>query len=80
MSGYYGRPVLKEPVWTPEVAIYFFAGGLAGVSAGLAFACRLAGRPTAARRALIGALLGLAISPPMLIADLGRPERFLNML
>jgi hypothetical protein len=80
VSGYYGRPVLKEPVWKPEVAIYFFAGGLAGASAGLAFACRLARRPIAARRALLGALAGAAASPPLLILDLGRPERFLNML
>ena len=38
---YYSRPVLKEPVWSPEVAIYFFTGGLAGASAVLAFFARL---------------------------------------
>ena len=78
--GYYGRPVVKEPVWTPEVAVYFWLGGLAGMSAVLGFAARLAGRPRLARASLLagfGALLGC---PPLLIADLGRPERFYNML
>ncbi len=27
---YYGRPVIKEPVWTWEIQTYFFTGGLAG--------------------------------------------------
>jgi formate-dependent nitrite reductase membrane component NrfD len=78
--GYYGRPVVKEPVWSPAVAIYFWLGGLAGMSAVLGFAARLAGRPRLARASLLagfGALLGC---PPLLIADLGRPERFYNML
>jgi formate-dependent nitrite reductase membrane component NrfD len=78
--GYYGRPVVKEPVWTPEVALYFWLGGLAGMSAVLGFASRVAGRPRLARASLLagfGALLGC---PPLLIADLGRPERFYNML
>lgn len=78
--GYYSRPILKEPVWTPEVGVYFFAGGLAGASAGLAFVSRLVGNRTLARRALLGALAGIAVSPPLLIVDLGRPERFLHML
>lgn len=78
--GYYGRPVIKEPVWSPEVAVYFWLGGLAGMSAVLGFGARLAGRPTLARASILtsfGALLGC---PPLLIADLGRPERFYNML
>ena len=29
-ASYYGRAVLKEPVWTWEIPWYFFAGGLAG--------------------------------------------------
>ena len=34
MTGsYYGRPIIKEPVWKPEVPFYFFTGGLAGASA-----------------------------------------------
>ena len=38
-----GRPVIKEPVWTWEVPFYFFSGGLAGASAGLAFLAGQAG-------------------------------------
>lgn len=79
-GGYYGRPVLKEPVWRPEVALYFFFGGLAGMSAVLAFAARLTGRRGLARRAIFGSVAGVSVCPPLLILDLGRPERFLNML
>src|SRR5256885_7097917 len=32
---YYGRPVVKPPVWTWEIPTYFFTGGLAGASASL---------------------------------------------
>src|SRR5206468_7502153 len=31
-DSYYGRPILKEPVWKPEIPFYFFTGGLAGAS------------------------------------------------
>ncbi len=79
MSSYYGRPVLKEPVWTPEIPAYFFTGGLAGASSILSLVARIGGNETLAKRALyIGAVADL-VSPPLLIADLGRPERFLNM-
>ena len=33
-EGYYGRPALKPPVWTWEVPLYFFVGGIAGTSGG----------------------------------------------
>lgn len=77
---YYGKPVLKEPTWTWEIPSYFFAGGLAGASSGLALAARLAGNDKLARRALLAALGGAAVSPVLLISDLGRPERFYEML
>jgi len=78
-DSYYGQPVLKEPVWTVEIPIYMFVGGLAGASATLAALC---GRRHSrlARRSWLTALAGLAVSPALLISDLGRPERFLNML
>jgi DMSO reductase anchor subunit len=78
--GYYGRPVVKEPIWTPAIAIYFWLGGLAGMSAVLGFAARLARRPRLARASLLTAFIALLGCPPLLIADLGRPERFYNML
>ncbi len=78
-DSYYGQPVIKEPVWTPEIPWYFFVGGLAGASGTLAW---LSGRshPGLARRAWLTSFAGLAVSPALLISDLGRPERFLNML
>ena len=36
-DSYYGRPVIKAPVWkTPDVPLYLFLGGLAGGSSLLA--------------------------------------------
>ena len=79
-SGYYAQPILKQPVWTWEIPAYFFAGGLAGASAGLAYGAHLRGEEVLARRAYLTALVALGVSPPLLIDDLGRPERFINML
>lgn len=80
VRSYYGRPILKEPTWTWEIPVYFFFGGLAGASADLALVARITGNHRLARRALLAALGGAAISPVLLISDLGRPERFYNML
>src|SRR5919205_1670347 len=80
VRNYYGRAVLKEPTWKPEIPWYFFAGGLAGASSGLALVARLAGNDRLARRALLAALGGATVSPVLLIMDLGRPDRFYNML
>jgi hypothetical protein len=80
-ESYYGLPVLKAPVWTWEVPLYFFLGGIAGVSACVAFIAQVfRSDPALIRFALWTALLGAAICPVLLIADLGRPTRFLNML
>lgn len=77
---YHGQAVLKEPVWGWEIPCYFFAGGLAGSSAGFAYLCELRGEDVLAKRAWGAAILGLGVSPGLLISDLGRPGRFLNML
>lgn len=80
-AGYYGLPVLKAPVWTWEVPLYFFVGGAAGGAAMLAAAYDTFSRErTLARQARLVALAGAALSPALLIADLGVPTRFLNML
>lgn len=79
--GYYGRPVVKPPVWTWEIPLYFFVGGLSGMAALLAAAAWLTGAGEAVvRPALWISFCGAAISPVLLILDLGRPGRFLNML
>ena len=77
---YYGRPIVKPPVWKPEIPFYFFFGGLAGASAVLAATATFARRPALARRAWAGAFVGVTVSPLLLIKDLGKPSRFLNML
>src|SRR5579872_1473722 len=80
-QSYYGLPVLKKPVWTWEIPLYFFLGGVAGVSSCIGFAAQLFhSDPALIRAALWMALIGAAICPVLLIADLGRPTRFLNML
>jgi hypothetical protein len=80
VDSYYGRPILKEPVWKPEIPFYFFTGGLAGASSVLSFVARAAGNERLARRALWIGLGAEVVSPALLVSDLGRPERFLNML
>lgn len=80
VRSYYGRPVLKEPTWTWEIPWYFFFGGLAGASSVLSLTARVAGNDALARRAMLVALGGATVSPVLLIMDLGRPERFYNML
>ncbi len=77
---YYGQPILNRPTWTWEIPVYFFVGGMAGASAPLALVASLQGNRALARAASAAALGGAAISPVLLISDLGRPERFLNML
>ncbi|SDL70267.1 NrfD/PsrC family molybdoenzyme membrane anchor subunit [Nonomuraea jiangxiensis] len=80
-DSYYGRPVLNEPTWqAADIAGYLFLGGLAGASSTLAAAAELTGRPHLARVAKVGALGALGGSLYALIHDLGRPDRFVNML
>jgi len=77
---YYGKPIIKEPVWKSEIPMCFFVGGMAGASATLSAAARVAGNHPLARRSLFVAAAGLTASPYFLIKDLGRPARFYNML
>ena len=74
------RPVIKPPVWTWEVPLYFYFGGLGGASAGVARLAEARGDVVLARRASTLALVGSLASPALLVSDLGRPARFLNML
>ncbi len=80
MTDYHGQPILKDPTWTWEIPCYFYAGGMAGASAGLAYLSELRGNDVLARRAWAAAVLGIGVSPALLTSDLGRPQRFLNML
>lgn len=78
--GYYGNPVLKPPTWTWEVPLYLFLGGMAGASSVIAVVSFVLGNLAVTRSALWVAFTGAALSPPLLISDLGRPSRFLYML
>ena len=73
-------PVMRASVWTWEVPLYFWFGGMAAGSSFVALACDLAGDEHSARIARRVAVAALVPSPPLLIMDLGRPGRFYNML
>ncbi|GAC1348954.1 MAG: polysulfide reductase NrfD [Ktedonobacteraceae bacterium] len=80
---YYDYPVLKQPLWRWEIILYFFFGGLAAGSYVIASIASLFGSHedrAVARAGYYLSLLALLPCPPLLIKDLGRPERFLNML
>jgi formate-dependent nitrite reductase membrane component NrfD len=74
------KPVIKPPAWTWEVPTYFYTGGLAGASAVFAYLAELSGDRELALRAWAVAAGAEGVSPMLLVADLGRPGRFLNML
>src|SRR4030095_9212876 len=78
--GYYGQPVVRPPVWTWEIPIYFFVGGLGGMSAVIALGAMLFHHFDVARTGLWVAAIASVISPILLILDLGRPHLFINML
>jgi formate-dependent nitrite reductase membrane component NrfD len=80
-TGYYGVPALKAPAWTWEVPVYFFTGGAAGAATVIASVAKMNGAdPRLIRDARWLAAIGGAISPALLVADLGMPSRFLHML
>ena len=78
--GYYGQPVVRPPVWTWEIPIYFFVGGLGGMSAVIALGALLFHRFDIAHAAMWVAAIASVLSPILLILDLGRPHLFINML
>src|SRR5436190_21891688 len=78
--GYYGQPVVRPPVWTWEIPIYFFVGGLAGMSAVIALGAALFHHLDVVRTAMWIAAIGAVLSPVLLILDLGRPRLFIHML
>jgi formate-dependent nitrite reductase membrane component NrfD len=80
---YYDRPMLKAPVWKPYIPTYYFVGGAAGASLALGAAAQLDGAhdlDPLIRRCHWTGIIGSSIAGGLLIADLGRPSRFLFML
>lgn len=77
---YYGRPVIKKPVWKWDIPAYFLTGGVMAGSSLLAAGADLTGNRRLRRAARLAAAANLGLSTYFLVHDLGRPERFLNML
>ena len=80
---YYDRPVLKAPVWSWEIPLYYFTGGAAGACLVLGAAAQLdrSGKLNRViRRCHWAGIIGSSVSAALLIDDLGRPSRFLHML
>lgn len=79
-TSYYGRPIVKAPPWGDEIGTYLFLGGLAGGSSLLSFGAQLTDRPGMRIASRMTAIAATGIGGAALVADLGRPERFLNMM
>ncbi|MFD4209393.1 NrfD/PsrC family molybdoenzyme membrane anchor subunit [Micromonospora tulbaghiae] len=79
-TSYYGRPILKPPVWRWDIAAYLFTGGLAAGSSLLAAGGQFTGRPALRRAGRVASLAGVGASTYFLVNDLGRPSRFHHML
>ena len=80
-QSYYGRPILKPPRWKePHLPAYLFLGGLSGASATMGAAAAATGRPALARAGRLTSAAAAVGGTGFLIAELGRPDRFLHML
>jgi formate-dependent nitrite reductase membrane component NrfD len=80
---YYDRPLLQESVWTWAVPVYYYTGGLAGASMVLAAALQARDEERfkdLIQRGHLFGFVGTVVSGVLLVYDLGRPARFLNML
>lgn len=78
-ASYYDRPIVKPPPWEAPIGIYLFLGGVAGGSSLLAAGAQLTGNVALRRNSRLAAITAAGAGAVALIADLGRPERFLNM-
>ena len=79
---YYGIPPIKEHTWTWEIPVYFWLGGIGSGAHVINTIARLMGHNDKAliRAGRYTTLVCMLLSPLLLISDLGRPERFYNML
>jgi formate-dependent nitrite reductase membrane component NrfD len=81
--GYYGLPILKRPFWKWEIALYFFSEGISSGCYILSTVAEFTGNRSWRSMVRSGRYLSflfLLPCPPLLIVDLGRPERFHHML
>ena len=81
---YYNQPLLPQPVWKWMIPTYYVVGGISGAALVISAAAQIRG-PFTGRSQLMRscqwiAFGGSGVSAMLLVADLGRPERFINML
>ncbi len=81
-KGYYGIPPIKHAHWTWQIPVYFWLGGITAGVALFTAVSKLVGKedPAVTRLGRYFSVLSMMLSPVLLIWDLGRPERFLNMM
>ena len=79
-SSYYGRSIVKPVPWDHKISAYLFVGGIAGTSGIVGAGAALTGNEVLRRNARLTAITTVTLSGAALVADLGRPERFLNMM
>lgn len=80
---YYDRPLLKEPVWEIDIPVYYYVGGVTGAALVLGAAAQLGGSRALERlvqRCHVIGFIGAGVNSVLLVRDLGRPSRFVNML
>ena len=82
-DAYRDVPILQKPTWGPEVAAYFYLGGVSSGAYMLGALADLCGGPRRrrlARTAHYVAFAAMVPCAPLLIADLGKRSRFHHML
>jgi formate-dependent nitrite reductase membrane component NrfD len=81
LTSYYGQSIIKAPHWRWLVIVSFFLGGITGASYTVATLAGIVSKDRALERtARYVSFAAFLPCPPLLILDLGRPDRFLNML
>ena len=79
-SSYYGQPIVKPVPWDHKISAYLFVGGIAGASGIIQAGAVASGNAALQRNSRLTAMVTVGLSGAALVADLGRPERFLNMM
>ena len=79
-SSYYGQSIVKPVPWDHKISAYLFVGGIAGTSGIVQAGAAATGNAVLQRNARLTAMTTVGLSGIALVADLGRPERFLNMM
>lgn len=79
-SSYYGQPIVKPVPWDHKISAYLFVGGIAGTSGIIQAGAAATGNAVLQRNSRLVAMTTTGLSGAALVADLGRPERFLNMM